>query len=59
VFSFSLAKAYVAQTGAKHGATWWLTAAILKTVKSPYLRNRFNDIDEIWHADAHRAFTAD
>jgi len=24
-------------------------AAILKTVKSPYLRNRMTNIDEIWH----------
>jgi len=30
----------------------WRTAAILKTVKSPYLRNRLTDFDEIWHADA-------
>jgi len=27
-------------------------AAILKTVKSPYLSNRLIDFDEIWHADA-------
>jgi len=27
-------------------------AAILKTVKSPYLSNRLTDSDEIWHADA-------
>jgi len=27
-------------------------AAILKTVKSPYLSNRLTDFDEIWHADA-------
>ena len=26
---------------------------ILKTVKSPYLRNRLTDFDEIWHDDAH------
>jgi len=30
----------------------WRTAAILKTVKSPYLRNRLTDFDEIWHGDA-------
>jgi len=30
----------------------WRTAAILKTVKSPYLGNRLTDFDEIWHADA-------
>jgi len=30
----------------------WRTAAILKTVKSPYLRNRLTDFDEIWHDDA-------
>ena len=30
----------------------WRTAAILKTVKSPYLRNRLTDFDEIWHVDA-------
>ena len=29
----------------------WRTAAILKTVKSPYLRNRFTDFDEIWYVD--------
>jgi len=27
-------------------------AAILKTVKSPYFRNRLSDFDVIWHADA-------
>ena len=27
----------------------WRTAAVLKTVKSPYLRNRLTDFDEIWH----------
>jgi len=27
-------------------------AAILKTVKSPYLCNRLPDFDEIWHDDA-------
>ena len=26
----------------------WRTAAILKTVKSPYLYNRLTDFDEIW-----------
>jgi len=30
----------------------WRTAAILKTDKSPYLRNRLTDFDEIWHDDA-------
>jgi len=35
----------------------WRTAAILKTVKSPYLRNRFTDFDVIWHADADRTPT--
>ena len=30
----------------------WRTAAIWKTVKSPYLRNRLTDVDEIWHGDA-------
>ena len=30
----------------------WRTDAILKTVKSPYLRNRLTDFDEIWHGDA-------
>jgi len=25
----------------------------VKTVKSPYLRNRLTDFDEIWHGDAH------
>jgi len=28
------------------------TAAIWKTVKSPYLRNRLTDFDEIWQGDA-------
>jgi len=27
-------------------------AANMKTVKSPYLRNRLTDFDEIWHSDA-------
>jgi len=31
----------------------WRTAGIVKTVKSPYLRNRLTDFDEIWHGDAH------
>jgi len=30
----------------------WRTAAILKTVKSPYLGNRLTDLDEIWHSEA-------
>ena len=30
----------------------WRTAAFLKTVKLPYLRNRLTDFDEIWHGDA-------
>jgi len=30
----------------------WQTAAIVKTVKSPYVRNRLTDFDEIWHDDA-------
>jgi len=30
----------------------WRTAAISKTVKSSYLRNRLTDFDEIWHDDA-------
>jgi len=34
-------------------------AAILKTVKSPYLRNRLTDFDEIWHADADWPYTGD
>jgi len=29
-------------------------AAILKTVKSPYLRNRLTDFEEIWHGDCWR-----
>jgi len=28
-------------------------AAILKTVKSPYLCNRLTDFHEIWHDDAY------
>jgi len=35
----------------------WRAAAILKTVKSPYLRNRLTDVDEIWHADADWPYT--
>jgi len=31
----------------------WRTAAIVKTVKSPYLCNRLTYFDEIWHGDAH------
>jgi len=30
----------------------WRTAAILKTVKSPYLRNCLTDFDEIWYGEA-------
>jgi len=30
----------------------WRTAANMKTVKLPYLRNRLTDFDEIWHSDA-------
>jgi len=37
----------------------WRTAAILKTVKSPYLCNRLTDFDEIWHDDVHGLFTSD
>ena len=37
----------------------WRTAAILKTVKSPYLCNRLNDFDEIWQDDAYWPPTAD
>ena len=37
----------------------WRTAAILKTVKSPYLRNRLADFDEIWHDGADWPFTGD
>ena len=37
----------------------WRTAAILKTVKSPYLYNRLIDSNEIWHDNAHGAPTAD
>jgi len=31
----------------------WRTAASLKTVKSPYPRNRSTDFDGIWHVYAH------
>jgi len=37
----------------------WRTAAILKTVKSPYLRNRLSDFDEIWHDNAYWPHIAD
>jgi len=37
----------------------WLTAAILKTVKSSYLCNRLIDFNEIWHNDAYSTCTAD
>jgi len=37
----------------------WRTAAILKTVKSPYLCNCLTDFDEIWHDDAHWPPAAD
>ena len=37
----------------------WRTAAILKTVKLPYLCNRLTDFDEIWHGDAHCPLTVD
>ena len=30
----------------------WRAAAIIKSVKSPYLRKRLTDFDEIWHGDA-------
>jgi len=30
----------------------WRTAAILKTVKSPYLGNRLTDFDDFGHGDA-------
>ena len=35
------------------------TDAILKTVKSPYLRNRLTDFDEIWHDYADSLPTGD
>ena len=31
----------------------WRTAAIVKTVKPPYLRNCLTDFDEIWYGDWH------
>jgi len=34
-------------------------AAILKNVKSPYLRNRLTDFHEIWHDDEYLPPTAD
>jgi len=37
----------------------WRTAAILKTVKSPYLVTGLTDFDEIWHDDAYWSLTAD
>jgi len=37
----------------------WPTDTLLKAVKSPYLRNRFTDFDEIWHGDAHWLTTGD
>ena len=37
----------------------WRTAAILRTVKSPYLCSRLTDFDEIWHNDAYRPRTAE
>jgi len=37
----------------------WRTATILKTVQSPYPRNRLPDFDEIWHGDAYRPLTVD
>jgi len=37
----------------------WQTAAILKTVKSPYLCNRLTDFDEMWHHDAYWLPTAE
>ena len=36
----------------------WQTAAVLKTVKSPYLCNRLTDFDEIWHDGAYWPPTA-
>ena len=37
----------------------WRKAAILKTVKSPYLSNHFTDFDEIWHDDVYWPPTVD
>ena len=39
--------------------TRWLMAAILKTVKSPYLCNQWSEFDEIWHDDENWPHTAD
>jgi len=36
----------------------WRTAAILKTVKSPYLCNRLTEFDEIWRVDVRWSPTA-
>ena len=36
----------------------WRTAAVLKTVKSPFLRSRLSDFDEIWHDKAYWPHTA-
>ena len=37
---------------------WW-TAAIKKTVKSPYLCNHLTDFDKIWYSDTYWPLTAD
>ena len=37
----------------------WLTAAILKTVKLPYLCSCLTDFDQIWHGDAHQPLSAE
>jgi len=37
----------------------WRTAAILKTVKLPYLCIRFTDFDEVWDGDAYGSLTVD
>ena len=37
----------------------WRTAAILKTVKSPDLRNRLTDFAEIWHGEANWPLTGE
>jgi len=44
----------------------WLTAAILKNRKRPFLRNALTDVHKIWHSDAYwpsegfvRSFFAD
>jgi len=34
----------------------WQTAAILKTVQSPYLCKDLSDFDVTWHADAEPVF---